>query len=205
MPCAVGGGRPLVRRGGGRARQSPPRSTSAVWRPTRTAPPPTTFSAPTYCRPRPPTRRPTRARGGGVGVDRYMYKVDEDPEVRTGTIAAACPPGGYTIEARISAPDNTELASARANFTIVAPAAEPASAATATPTPTTTAASRESGTESAHQSEGFVCGWFNHLTLGYSRWWFRKPLYAITIPFRPRRPDSKRSYCRWRVDRIHRQ
>ena len=76
--------------------------------------------------------------GGGVGVDRYMYKVDEDPEVRSGTIAAACPAGGYTIEARISAPDNTELASARANFTIVAPTSEPPATATATATPTTT-------------------------------------------------------------------
>ena len=52
------------------------------------------------------------ANGYGLGVDRYMKKVDENPEVRTGTVLAACPPGDYTIEARISTSDDTELASA---------------------------------------------------------------------------------------------
>ena len=32
--------------------------------------------------------------GDGLGVDRYMYQVDEDPEVRTGRISARCPAGG---------------------------------------------------------------------------------------------------------------
>ena len=59
--------------------------------------------------------------GGGMGIDRYMYKVDEDPEVRTGTISAACPVGGYTVRASISSPGNVELAHANANFTVVEP------------------------------------------------------------------------------------
>ena len=60
--------------------------------------------------------------GGGMGHDRYMYKVDEDPEVRAATISAACPPGDYTIEVSISSPGNVELASATADFTVAAPA-----------------------------------------------------------------------------------
>ena len=35
--------------------------------------------------------------GEGIGVDRNMSKVDEDPETRTGTISAACPAGDYTL------------------------------------------------------------------------------------------------------------
>ena len=38
--------------------------------------------------------------GDGLGVDRYMYQVDEDPEVRTGRISARCPAGDYTIKPR---------------------------------------------------------------------------------------------------------
>ena len=60
--------------------------------------------------------------GGGMGNDRYMYKVDEDPEVRAATISAACPPGDYTIEVSISSPADVELASATADFTVAAPA-----------------------------------------------------------------------------------
>ena len=60
--------------------------------------------------------------GGGMGKDRYMYKVDEDPEVRAATISAACPPGDYTIEVSISSPADVELASATADFTVAAPA-----------------------------------------------------------------------------------
>ena len=60
--------------------------------------------------------------GGGMGNDRYMYKVDEDPEVRTGTISASCAPGDYTVEVSISSPGNAELASATAGFTVNAPA-----------------------------------------------------------------------------------
>ena len=60
--------------------------------------------------------------GGGMGNDRYMYKVDEDPEVRAATISAACPPGDYTIEVSISSPGNVDLASAAAGFTVPSPA-----------------------------------------------------------------------------------
>ena len=60
--------------------------------------------------------------GGGMGNDRYMYKVDEDPEVRTGSISTSCAPGDYTVEVSISSPGNAELASATADFTVNAPA-----------------------------------------------------------------------------------
>ena len=59
--------------------------------------------------------------GGGMGVDRYMYKVDEEPEVRAGTISTSCAPGDYTVEVSISSPGNLELASATADFTVNAP------------------------------------------------------------------------------------
>ena len=59
--------------------------------------------------------------GGGMGVDRYMYKVDEDPEVRAGTISASCAPGDYTVAVSISSPGNGELASATAGFTVTEP------------------------------------------------------------------------------------
>ena len=71
-----------------------------------------------------------QAGGYGLGVDRYMYQVDEDPETRTGTISADCPAGDYTVQASISSPDDVELASARASFTVTAPAPAP------TPEPT---------------------------------------------------------------------
>ena len=57
-----------------------------------------------------------------MGNDRYMYKVDEDPEVRTGSIPTSCAPGDYTVEVSISSPGNVELASATAGFTVNAPA-----------------------------------------------------------------------------------
>ena len=60
--------------------------------------------------------------GGGMGNDRYMYKVDDDPEVRAGTISASCAPGDYTVRASISSADNMELASAGAGFTVAGPA-----------------------------------------------------------------------------------
>ena len=61
----------------------------------------------------------------GLGVERYMYKVDEDPEIRTGAVSAACPAGNYTVRASIASPDNVELASASASFSVVEPAPEP--------------------------------------------------------------------------------
>ena len=69
--------------------------------------------------------------GYGLGVDRYMYRVDDDPEVRTGTISADCPVGDYTIRATISTPQGVELASATASFTVAAPAQEPTASPTA--------------------------------------------------------------------------
>ena len=57
--------------------------------------------------------------GGGMGLDRYMYKVDEDPEVRSATVSADCPPGVYTLRASVSSPDNIELASASVGFAVV--------------------------------------------------------------------------------------
>ena len=63
-----------------------------------------------------------QAGGYGLGVERYMYKVDEDPETRRGTVSDACPPGDYTLEVSISSPDNVELTSATADFTITGPA-----------------------------------------------------------------------------------
>ena len=62
--------------------------------------------------------------GDGLGVDRYMHQVDEDPETRTGTISAGCPAGDYTLEASISSPDGVELASARAGFRVAEPEEE---------------------------------------------------------------------------------
>ena len=47
--------------------------------------------------------------------------MDEDPEVRIGTISASCAPGDYTIEVSISSPGDVELASATADFTVNAP------------------------------------------------------------------------------------
>ena len=64
--------------------------------------------------------------GGGMGRDRYFFKVDEDPETRGGEISADCPAGDYTVRVTLSSADNTELDSATANFTIAEPAQEPA-------------------------------------------------------------------------------
>ncbi len=58
------------------------------------------------------------ANGYGLGVERYMYQVDEDPEVRTGTISAGCPAGDYTLRASVSSPGNVELASASTSFSV---------------------------------------------------------------------------------------
>ena len=37
------------------------------------------------------------AGGYGLGVDRYMRQVDENPEVRTGNVSIECPAGNYTV------------------------------------------------------------------------------------------------------------
>ena len=56
--------------------------------------------------------------GSGLGSDQDMAVVDEDPEVRTGTISADCSGGEYTVWVRISSSDSTVLASIVAVFTI---------------------------------------------------------------------------------------
>ena len=71
-----------------------------------------------------------RANGYGLGVDRYMHKVDEDPEIRAGSISADCPPGDYTVRASISSQENVELASATADFSITEPETAPSNDAT---------------------------------------------------------------------------
>ena len=62
-----------------------------------------------------------RANGYGLGVDRFMWKVDEDPEVRTGIISAGCPAGDYTLRTSVSSAGNVELASATASFSVREP------------------------------------------------------------------------------------
>ena len=62
-----------------------------------------------------------QAGGYGLGVDRYMWKVDEDPETRRGTISAGCPAGDYTVRASISDTNDAELALATADFSVAAP------------------------------------------------------------------------------------
>ncbi len=76
-----------------------------------------------------------QAGGYGLGVDRSMWQVDQDPEVRTGSVSADCPAGDYTVEAVLNAPDETRIASARASFTVTAPAPTPTPEPTPEPTP----------------------------------------------------------------------
>ena len=59
--------------------------------------------------------------GNGLGVDRNINRVDEDPEVRAGTISADCPAGDYTVRASLSSAEGEELASASADFSVAAP------------------------------------------------------------------------------------
>ena len=55
--------------------------------------------------------------GDGLGVDRTLSKVDENPEIAVGTILADCPPGApYTIEASLLSAKKVELATASARF-----------------------------------------------------------------------------------------
>ena len=62
-----------------------------------------------------------QAGGYGLGADRYMKKVNQDPEVRKGKVSADCPAGDYTLEASISDAGNNQLASASAAFTVEEP------------------------------------------------------------------------------------
>ena len=76
-----------------------------------------------------------QAGGYGLGVDRYMHQVDENLEVRTGSVSADCPAGDYTVRASIASPENVELASARASFKVTTPAPEPTPEPTPEPPP----------------------------------------------------------------------
>ena len=62
-----------------------------------------------------------QAGGYGLGVDRKINLVDEEPETRRGTISADCPAGDYTVRATVSSPQNVELAAATADFSVAAP------------------------------------------------------------------------------------
>ena len=62
------------------------------------------------------------AGGYGMGVDRYINKVDEDPEVRSARTTGDCLPGDYTIKARLkNASGDTVMATATVQLTILAP------------------------------------------------------------------------------------
>ena len=60
-----------------------------------------------------------QANGYGLGVDRYIRLVDEDPEVRTGRISANCPEGDYVLEAVIANADGVTLNSASVQFQVL--------------------------------------------------------------------------------------
>ena len=62
-----------------------------------------------------------QAGGYGLGVDRKINLVDEEPEIRRGTISADCPAGDYTVRATVSSPQDVELASATADFSVAEP------------------------------------------------------------------------------------
>ena len=62
-----------------------------------------------------------QAGGFGLGVDRNIRQVDQDPEVRTGATTADCPAGVYTIKAVVKSAANVELASASVALTIEGP------------------------------------------------------------------------------------
>ena len=78
--------------------------------------------------------------GSGMGLVRYMHKVDEDPEVRNAAVSGACPAGEYTLEVSITSAANVRLASASANFTVVEPTPAPTAVPTPVPTPEPTPA-----------------------------------------------------------------
>ena len=70
-----------------------------------------------------------------MGKDRYFYQVDDDPETREATISATCPTGDYTVRVSLASADNTDLASASADFTIAEPTHKPTPEPTPQPTP----------------------------------------------------------------------
>ena len=63
--------------------------------------------------------------GGGMGRDRNINKVDEEPETRSAAISSACPSGDYTAQVSLSSAAGVELASASAELSIVLPVLGP--------------------------------------------------------------------------------
>ena len=63
--------------------------------------------------------------GGGMGVDRNINQVDEDPETRTATVSADCPEGFYTVVVSLSSAGGDELATATAGFSLIEPVESP--------------------------------------------------------------------------------
>ena len=61
------------------------------------------------------------AGGYGLGVDRYMRQVDENPEVRTGNVSNECPAGNYTVETTLCAAGGAAAATATGRFTVLGP------------------------------------------------------------------------------------
>ena len=65
--------------------------------------------------------------GNGLGADRNINKVDEDPEVRSGTISADCSAGSYDLKVSIITPEKLGLALIFAFSIEEEPAVAPAS------------------------------------------------------------------------------
>ena len=59
----------------------------------------------------------------GVGAHRSISKVDEDPEIRAGTISGDCKAGDYTLEVSLTG-GGVELASTSARFAVSEPESE---------------------------------------------------------------------------------
>ena len=60
-----------------------------------------------------------------MGADRSISRVDEDPEIRGGTISADCKAGDYTLQVTLTSAARVALASASAGFTVSEPESEP--------------------------------------------------------------------------------
>ena len=62
-----------------------------------------------------------RCHGEGLGIRRFIDTVDQDPEVRHGTIPGTCPEGDYQLGVTLYSGEEDELAAATAGFSITAP------------------------------------------------------------------------------------
>ena len=60
--------------------------------------------------------------GKGMGRDRPIWMVDQDPESRAVVVSDGCPAGDYTLRVSIRRPNYVRVASDRVGFTIEAPA-----------------------------------------------------------------------------------